>query len=202
VKKERKEFSLAVWAAVAVGAIGIGVIVAFLAGYFLGHFTGHDKTTTVGIVAAPSSAEGKSQETPEPAEEETSEPEEVAGGEAAAGEGAGEEATAKAPPESAKPPAGEGSEGGGKEASGAEAAMLATGKGIVENTCSSCHTLSEAGVGPNLDELKPSKALVEKQVTNGGAVMPAFKGTLSSAEIEAVAEYVSKVAGTGNSSAG
>lgn len=186
MKREGKEFSLAVWAAVAVGAIGIGVIVAFLAGYFLGHFTGHDKTTTVSIVSAPSSTAGESEEAPEPAEEETSEP--------------AEEETPE--PEEA----GGGEAASGKEASGAESAVLATGKGIVENTCSTCHTLSEAGatgtVGPNLDELKPSKALVEKQVTNGGAIMPAFKGTLSSAEIEAVAEYVSKVAGTGNSSAG
>ena len=35
------------------------------------------------------------------------------------------------------------------------------------------------------------------QVTNGGGGMPAFAGTLSPEEIEAVAEYVSGVAGTG-----
>ena len=34
-----------------------------------------------------------------------------------------------------------------------------------------------------------------RQVTNGGAVMPAFKGKLSKAQIEAVAAYVSSVAG-------
>jgi mono/diheme cytochrome c family protein len=32
-------------------------------------------------------------------------------------------------------------------------------------------------------------------VTNGGAVMPAFKGTLSDAQIEAVARYVATHAG-------
>jgi quinohemoprotein ethanol dehydrogenase len=61
VKKEGKEFSIAVWSAVALGAIGIGVIVAFLAGYFLGHFTGHDKTTTVAITSSASPG-GESEE--------------------------------------------------------------------------------------------------------------------------------------------
>ena len=65
--------------------------------------------------------------------------------------------------------------------------------------CSGCHTLKDAGasgnVGPNLDQLKPSEARVELQVTNGGAVMPAFKGKLSPAQIKAVAKYVSSVAG-------
>jgi mono/diheme cytochrome c family protein len=74
------------------------------------------------------------------------------------------------------------------------------GKQIFESAgCNGCHTLKDAGatgnVGPNLDQLKPSEAAVEKQVTNGGAVMPAFKGQLTPAQIKAVAEYVSSVAG-------
>jgi mono/diheme cytochrome c family protein len=36
---------------------------------------------------------------------------------------------------------------------------------------------------------------VQTQVTNGGAAMPAFKGTLSDADIANVAAYVSSVAG-------
>jgi mono/diheme cytochrome c family protein len=50
-------------------------------------------------------------------------------------------------------------------------------------------------VGPNLDQLKPTEPVVERQVTNGGAAMPAFKGRLSPAEITAVAKFVSSVAG-------
>jgi mono/diheme cytochrome c family protein len=65
--------------------------------------------------------------------------------------------------------------------------------------CKNCHTLKAAGatgmVGPNLDQLKPAASLVEHQVTNGGGGMPAFKGTLSPAQIKAVAQYVSSVAG-------
>ena len=65
--------------------------------------------------------------------------------------------------------------------------------------CGGCHTLKDAGssgnVGPNLDQLKPSKDRVAKQVTNGGAAMPAFKGQFSDAQIQAVAAYVAKVAG-------
>ena len=36
---------------------------------------------------------------------------------------------------------------------------------------------------------------MERQVTNGGGVMPAFKGQLTDAQIKAVAQYVSSVAG-------
>ena len=73
------------------------------------------------------------------------------------------------------------------------------GKSIFKSQCASCHTLKDAGttgtVGPNLDQLKPPFAIVQHQVTNGGAVMPAFKGKLTDAQIRAVARYVSSVAG-------
>ena len=73
------------------------------------------------------------------------------------------------------------------------------GKDIFTANCGSCHTLADAGttgtVGPNLDQLKPPLAIVQHQVINGGSVMPAFKGTLTSAQITAVAKYVSSVAG-------
>jgi mono/diheme cytochrome c family protein len=79
-------------------------------------------------------------------------------------------------------------------------ATLAAGKAEFETNCGTCHTLAEAGtsgeVGPNLDELMPELALVEKQVTEGGGGMPAFQGVLTGEEIAAVAAYVSKVAGT------
>lgn len=65
--------------------------------------------------------------------------------------------------------------------------------------CAGCHTLAAASatgtIGPNLDQLKPALAVVVHQVTNGGGVMPAFKGKLTAAQIQAVAKYVSSVAG-------
>jgi mono/diheme cytochrome c family protein len=65
--------------------------------------------------------------------------------------------------------------------------------------CGGCHTLKDAGssgnVGPNLDQLKPSKQRVAHQVEVGGGPMPAFKGQLSDAQIQAVAAYVASVAG-------
>jgi outer membrane protein assembly factor BamB/mono/diheme cytochrome c family protein len=145
------------------------------------------------------------------AAEERKEAEEEAkeeGGEAGEPEGTAEEGAGE--PEEAGEP--EAVEGGEEPAEGAEAggaggeALLTEGKTIFTTNCASCHTLSEAGasgnVGPNLDELKPDKALVETQVTNGGGGMPPFGGILSPQEIEAVAEYVSKVAGTGNDTLG
>ena len=65
--------------------------------------------------------------------------------------------------------------------------------------CGNCHTLAAAEangrVGPNLDQIKPSEPIVERQVTNGGGGMPSFKGTLTDAQIKAVADYVSSNAG-------
>jgi len=78
-------------------------------------------------------------------------------------------------------------------------ADTAHGKQLFQEKCGSCHTLADAGttgtVGPNLDQLKPPLAIVQHQVINGGSVMPAFKGTLTPAQITAVAKYVSSVAG-------
>ena len=95
-------------------------------------------------------------------------------------------ATGKKPP---APPGGGGG-GGGKP----------DGKQIFASAgCTGCHTLKDAGstgtVGPNLDDAKPPKALVVERVTNGMGAMPSFKGQLSEAEIEAVADYVSSAAG-------
>jgi mono/diheme cytochrome c family protein len=70
----------------------------------------------------------------------------------------------------------------------------AAGKSIFLSNCGSCHTLAAAKttgtVGPNLDALKPNYQAVTAQVTNGGAVMPAFKGQLSTQQIADVAAYV------------
>jgi mono/diheme cytochrome c family protein len=76
---------------------------------------------------------------------------------------------------------------------------LAQGKQVFTQNCGACHTLKDAGttgtVGPNLDDLKPDQATVARQVTNGGGAMPAFKGQLTPAQIQAVSQYVSSVAG-------
>ena len=75
------------------------------------------------------------------------------------------------------------------------------GKAIFLGNCGSCHTLAAAKttgtVGPNLDTLtpKPDYRIVTAQVTNGGAVMPSFKATLSTQRIADVAAYVVKSIG-------
>jgi cbb3-type cytochrome c oxidase subunit III len=86
----------------------------------------------------------------------------------------------------------------GKPVAGGKTAT--SGKDIFTANCGSCHTLKAAGtsgtIGPNLDQLKPAEARVQRQVINGGGAMPAFKGTLTAAQISAVAKYVASVAGS------
>ncbi|HJZ38492.1 MAG TPA: cytochrome c [Solirubrobacterales bacterium] len=122
-----------------------------------------------------------------------------AGEEEAEAEEPAEEEEAETGGAEAEEPAEEEAETGGAEAGG-ESAAVAAGKTVFTTNCGSCHTLKEAGtsgeVGPNLDELEPDLATVEKQVENGGGGMPPFKGTLSPEEITDVATFVSTVAGT------
>jgi cbb3-type cytochrome c oxidase subunit III len=78
-------------------------------------------------------------------------------------------------------------------------ALGTDGKTIFKSECASCHTLAAAQatgtIGPNLDQLKPAEAIVKHQVEVGGGVMPAFKGTLTAAQIAAVAKFVATSAG-------
>jgi mono/diheme cytochrome c family protein len=78
---------------------------------------------------------------------------------------------------------------------------VANAASLFTQNCASCHTLAAAHakgtVGPNLDQLKPPKAVVVRQVTDGGGGMPAFGGRLSAAQIDAIAAYVARLAGKG-----
>jgi mono/diheme cytochrome c family protein len=91
---------------------------------------------------------------------------------------------------------GAGTTGGGTGTAGGSAS---DGKSIFTANCGACHTLAAAGttgnVGPNLDKLNPDEARVKRQVENGGAIMPAFKGKLTDAQIAAVAKFVASAAG-------
>jgi outer membrane protein assembly factor BamB len=88
------------------------------------------------------------------------------------------------------------------QASGA-AHGTADGAALFSRSCASCHTLAAAHakgtVGPNLDQLRPSKTVVARQVTNGGGGMPAFGGRLSVSQIAAIAAYVASTAGRNES---
>jgi cbb3-type cytochrome c oxidase subunit III len=73
------------------------------------------------------------------------------------------------------------------------------GKVIFKSKCGGCHTLAAAATtgtqGPNLDQLKPPYERARAQVVHGGGIMPAFKGTLTDAQITAVAKFVASSAG-------
>jgi len=91
----------------------------------------------------------------------------------------------------APPSSGGGGGGGGTAVKGNPAA----GKKIFASAgCNGCHTLKAANatgtVGPNLDQLKPPYPKIVHQVEVGGGPMPAFKNTLSAAQIQDVAAFV------------
>ena len=81
----------------------------------------------------------------------------------------------------------------------AVAATAASGKDVFTSSCGGCHTLADAGtsgaIGPNLDDAAPDAATVKAFVRGGGGCMPAFGDNLANAEVDAVAAYVSSVAG-------
>lgn len=89
----------------------------------------------------------------------------------------------------------------------APAATASTGRQVWNQAgCAGCHTLAAAGAsgngGPNLDQLRPSQAAVAAQVASGGGGMPSFAGSLTSAQIQTVAAWVSSVAGGGGGPVG
>jgi len=67
-------------------------------------------------------------------------------------------------------------------------------KTIFTGNCGGCHTLAAAGtsgtVGPNLDAISPPLARVVEQIHKGGGGMPPFEGTLTEAQITALAKWV------------
>jgi mono/diheme cytochrome c family protein len=92
--------------------------------------------------------------------------------------------------------------GGSDESSSPASQHEATGEQVYALAgCGDCHTLAAAGskgtIGPNLDQLRPSRGRVVDQVVQGGGGMPAFADKLSRDEIDVVAEYVAESAGRG-----
>lgn len=76
--------------------------------------------------------------------------------------------------------------------------VLAAGKALFQGgatpACAVCHTLKDAGtegsIGPDLDTMNLTVDGVKRTLIEGTGVMPSFAGSLSDAEIDAVAQYV------------
>ena len=69
----------------------------------------------------------------------------------------------------------------------------APGRSAHGSACKDAGT--EGAVGPVLNELKPTAERVASALKTGVGVMPAYSGSLSSAQIEALALYVAKASG-------
>jgi mono/diheme cytochrome c family protein len=82
------------------------------------------------------------------------------------------------------------------------AEQLQTGRAVFRAQCQSCHTLahrpptgSPTFPGTNFDDVKPGVDYVVRQVSDGlEGIMPSFRKRLTSAQIQAVARYVTSVA--------
>lgn len=89
-------------------------------------------------------------------------------------------------------------------AQAAEDAQLQRGRELftakATPACAVCHTLAAAGssgeIGPVLDELKPDAARVRRVLQSGLGVMPSYAGKLDAADMEALAQFVSRSAGS------
>ena len=78
----------------------------------------------------------------------------------------------------------------GTPTGGGTATPSADGAAIFAADCATCHgAKGTGGFGPNITNIR-DLARVKNQVENGGAQMPAFKGQLTPAEIQAVATFV------------
>jgi cytochrome c6 len=86
---------------------------------------------------------------------------------------------------------------------GADAAQLAMGEQVFRGNCQRCHSIAGRRAtgrptfpGTDFNNVKPSAALVMRQLQRGiPEEMPAFRGRLTQAQIEAVAAYVTTTAG-------
>jgi hypothetical protein len=91
---------------------------------------------------------------------------------------------------------------GGDDATPGSAGDRVAGARVFSDAgCGSCHALAAAGskgtTGPDLDQLKPSRGSVLRQVERGGIGMPSFSGKLTQDEISAVATFVAESAAGG-----
>lgn len=72
-------------------------------------------------------------------------------------------------------------------------------RALFGHSCGTCHSLRAAGVppqnavGPNLDEIRPTRARVREMIATGAGIMPA--GILEGDDAERVAAFVARNAG-------
>nr|WP_235838851.1 cytochrome c [Desulfosporosinus metallidurans] len=68
---------------------------------------------------------------------------------------------------------------------------VGSGKDVYDKNCAGCHGAAGAGAsGPVLTSEKRTQAQVADVIKKGKGTMPAYAGTLSDTEIQAVSQYV------------
>lgn len=83
-------------------------------------------------------------------------------------------------------------------ATAADEAVLDEGRTLFQTgavpACAVCHTLQDAdasgAIGPDLDELQPSRDQILAVLRDGSGAMPSFSESLSDEQRQAIADYV------------
>lgn len=69
--------------------------------------------------------------------------------------------------------------------------VLQQGRALFRQYCARCHGFSAQGkIGPSLIDTRLTRSQIEMTIRQGPSLMPAFGRILTSAQIEAVADYV------------
>ncbi len=72
----------------------------------------------------------------------------------------------------------------------ASASELSNGEALFKKNCSLCHAIDKRKLGPAVNSMSGEAATLRAIISKGKGAMPAYKGKLADAEIDALVEYL------------
>ncbi len=70
------------------------------------------------------------------------------------------------------------------------ASELPNGEALFKKKCSLCHAIDKRKLGPAVNSMSGEAAVMRAIISKGKGAMPAYKGKLADAEIDALVEYL------------